>query len=225
MEASKAIADYDANAALLADKWRALDPLQVHAPVLHLMPVTPSHIVDIGAGAGGDAGWYASLGHTVLAVEPADGLRRAGMADHCGPNIEWLDDSLPDLVRVTARGETFDLVTLTAVWAHLDHAQRARAIPNIAALMHDGARLIMSIRKGWTPPERPTWEAHPEETIRLAEAEGLAPIFHTTTASIQARNRANGVTWIWLAFEKRPGEEFALSAAKVSHPWRSNERD
>ncbi len=222
---SKAIADYDANAALLADKWRALDPLQVHAPVLHLMPVTPSHIVDIGAGAGGDAGWYASLGHTVLSVEPADGLRRAGMADHCGPNIEWLDDSLPDLVRVTARGETVDLVTLTAVWAHLDHAQRARAIPNIAALMHDGARLIMSIRKGWTPPERPTWEAHPEETIRLAEAEGLAPIFIRRLLPSRRATAPTASPGSGLHSKKRPGEEFALSAAKVSHPWRSNERD
>lgn len=199
---SPAIADYDAKAAWLAEKWRALDPFEVHAPVLHLLPQTSSRILDIGAGAGGDAGWYARLGHTVVAVEPADGLRRAGMADHSGPNIEWLDDSLPDLEGVMARGETFDLVTLTAVWAHLDHAQRARAIPNIAALMHDGARLIMSVRNGWTLPERPTWEARPEDTVRFAEAEGLQLIFQSTTESIQALNRANGVTWTWLAFER-----------------------
>jgi 2-polyprenyl-3-methyl-5-hydroxy-6-metoxy-1,4-benzoquinol methylase len=202
MKPSLAIADYDAKAAHLAKSWRGLDLLEVHAPVLHLMPERPSHILDIGAGAGGDAGWYAGVGHTVLAVEPADGLRLAGMADHSGPNIEWLDDSLPDLARVMARGETFDLVTLTAVWAHLDHEQRARAIPNIAALMHGGARLIMSVRSGWTPPERPTWEARPEDTIRHAEAEGLELIFRTTTESIQAINKANGVTWAWLAFER-----------------------
>ena len=203
MKPSPAIADYDAKAAHLALQWRSLDPLEVHAPVLHLMPETPSRILDIGAGAGGDAGWYASLGHTVLAVEPADGLRLAGMADHSGPGIEWLDDSLPDLAAVMARCETFDLVTLTAVWAHLDHDQRARAIPNIAALMRDGGRLIMSIRNGWTIPERPTWEARPEETIRHAEAERLELIFRTTTESIQPLNKANGVTWTWLAFEKR----------------------
>jgi SAM-dependent methyltransferase len=101
-----------------------------------------------------------------------------------------------------ARGETFDLVTLTAVWAHLDHRQRAIAIPNIAALMRHGGRLIMSVRDGWTPRERPTWDARPEETIRLAEAEGLKLVLQTTTDSIQALNRANGVTWTWLAFER-----------------------
>jgi 2-polyprenyl-3-methyl-5-hydroxy-6-metoxy-1,4-benzoquinol methylase len=199
---SPAIADYDAKAAVLVPSWRKLDFLEVHAPVLHLMPEKPSRILDIGAGAGGDAGWFASQGHTVLAVEPADGLRLAGMADHPGPNIEWLDDSLPDLAAVMARGEMFDLVTLTAVWAHLDHEQRAIAIRGIAALMRDGARLIMSVRSGWTLPERPTWEARPEETIRLAKAEGLDLIFRTTTESIQALNKSNGVTWTWLAFEK-----------------------
>ncbi|HEX5005750.1 MAG TPA: methyltransferase domain-containing protein [Hyphomonadaceae bacterium] len=203
MKPSPAIADYDAKAAMLVTAWRKLDLLQVHAPVLHLMPERPSRILDIGAGAGGDAGWYASLGHAVLAVEPADGLRLAGMSDHPGPNIEWLDDSLPDLVHVMARGETFDLVTLTAVWAHLDHGQRAIAIPNIAVLMRNGARLIMSVRNGWTLPERPTWEARPEDTIRLAEAAGLQLIFETTTESIQTLNKSNGVTWTWLAFEKR----------------------
>lgn len=203
MKPSPAIADYDAKATVLVPSWRKLDFLEVHAPVLHLLPETSSRILDIGAGAGGDAGWFAGQGHTVLAVEPADGLRLAGMAEHAGPNIQWLDDSLPDLAAVMSRGETFDLVTLTAVWAHLDHDQRARAIPNIAALMRDGGRLIMSVRNGWTIPERPTWEARPEETIHLAKAEGLDLIFQTTTESIQAINRSNGVTWTWLAFEKR----------------------
>jgi len=202
MKPSPAIADYDAKAVHLAKAWRTLDLLEVHAPVLHLMPEKPSRILDIGAGAGGDAGWYASLGHSVLAVEPADGLRLAGMADHSGPGVEWLDDSLPDLARVMARDETFDLVTLTAVWAHLTHEQRAVAIPNIAALMRRGGRLIMSVRNGWTLPERPTWEARPEETTRFAEAEGLESVFQTTTESIQAINKSSGVTWTWLVFDK-----------------------
>jgi hypothetical protein len=35
---------------------------------------------------------------------------------HPSPQIEWLDDSLPDLVGLTRRGENFDVVMLTAVW-------------------------------------------------------------------------------------------------------------
>jgi SAM-dependent methyltransferase len=199
---SPAIADYDAKAGFLVPRWRKLDPLEVHAPIHHLLPKQPSHIVDLGAGAGGDAGWFASQGHTVLAVEPADGLRAAGMSDFPDPGIEWIDDSLPDLARVMPRGETFDLAMITAVWAHLDHAQRAIAIPNIAMLLRPGGRLIMSIREGWTLPERPTWEARPEETISLAETAGLKLIFRSMNESIQQINRDHGVIWHRLAFEK-----------------------
>ena len=199
---SPAIADYDAKASFLVPRWRTLDPLEVHAPILHLLPKQPSRIIDLGAGAGGDAAWFASQGHSVLAVEPADGLRTAGMADFPHPNIEWVDDSLPDLARVMLRRETFDLAMITAVWAHLDHAQRATAIPNIAALLRPSGRLIMSIREGWTLPERPTWEAHPDETIRLAETAGLKLIFRATTASIQKINRDHGVLWHRLGFER-----------------------
>jgi 2-polyprenyl-3-methyl-5-hydroxy-6-metoxy-1,4-benzoquinol methylase len=177
---------------VLVPAWRKLDLREVHAPVLHLMPEQASRILDIGAGAGGDAGWYASMGHSVLAVEPADGLRLASMAEHSDPNVEWLDDSLPDLAGVMARDETFDLVTLTAVWAHLDHEQRAIAVPNIAALLRRGARVIMSVRNGSTIPERPTWDARPAETVRHAEAAGLQLIFETTTESIQTLNKSNG---------------------------------
>lgn len=197
-----AIASYDANAPRLAASWRLLDPLVVHAPVLHLLPAPPASILDIGAGAGGDAGWFASQGHHVVAVEPADGLRRAGMNDHPSPRIAWVDDSLPELASLAGRRDAFDLVMLTAVWAHLDHDQRARAMPNIARLMRRGGRLIMSIRHGWTPPDRPTWDARPDDTIRFAEAEGLALIFRASHDSVQALNRANGVSWTRLAFDK-----------------------
>jgi SAM-dependent methyltransferase len=200
--AGSAIASYDANAAALAKQWSTLDPLAVHEPVLHLLPTSAGRVLDLGAGAGGDANWFAGRGHRVLAVEPADGLRQAGMRDHPNPNIEWLDDSLPDLAQLMARRETFDLVMISAVWAHLDHEQRGRAMPNVAAQVAPGGRLIMSVRNGWTLPDRPTWEARPEETIRLAEAEGLKLIFNTTTESIQTLNRANGVTWTRLAFDR-----------------------
>ena len=36
----------------------------VHAAVLHLIPTAPSRILDIGAGTGRDAAWFASLGRT-----------------------------------------------------------------------------------------------------------------------------------------------------------------
>jgi len=58
---------------------------------------------------------------------------------HPSPMIEWLDDSLPDLAVMRARGEEFDVVMLTAVWMHLDKLQRRRAMPGTGQCRRDGA--------------------------------------------------------------------------------------
>jgi hypothetical protein len=74
------------------------------------------------------------MGHVAIAVEPTAELRKGAMKLHPSPQIEWLDDCLPDLPVVTGRGKTFDVVMLTAVWMHLDEQQRRRAVVCTAAL-------------------------------------------------------------------------------------------
>ena len=64
-----------------------------HRAVLHLIPAYPCRVLDIGAGTGADAAWFADKGHRVVAVEPTKELRLPGMALHPSPSIEWLDDS------------------------------------------------------------------------------------------------------------------------------------
>jgi SAM-dependent methyltransferase len=182
--------------------WFGINPAEVHAPVLHLIPAQPTRILDIGAGVGRDAAWFVDQGHSVLAVEPVDALRQAGMERYAQLPIDWLGDRLPDLAAVLARNETFGLVMISAVWAHLDRSERAHAMPNVAGLVANGGRLILSIRDGWTPENRPVFDAAPEETIELAEASGLRLVFQTTTESIQSLNRINGVRWHRLAFER-----------------------
>jgi SAM-dependent methyltransferase len=173
-----------------------------HAAVLHLMPAAPARILDIGAGSGKDAADFAALGHTVLAAEPTPVLLAGAIARHAHPAIAWLDDGLPDLARVRTRGEVFDLIVMSAVWMHLDAAQRERAMPNVAALMAEGGVVILSLRHGPVPPGRRMFEVSAEETIKLAQAEGLRPRLNQQRGSIQAANRLAGVTWTLLAFEK-----------------------
>jgi SAM-dependent methyltransferase len=172
------------------------------ADVLHLMPAAPARILDIGAGSGKDAFDFAALGHAVLAVEPTPVLLAGAIARHGHPAIAWLDDGLPDLAATRARDETFDLILLSAVWMHLDAGQRRRAMPNVAALMAEGGRLILSLRHGPVPPGRRMFEVSADETIGLARAEGLSVRLREERGSIQAANRLAGVTWTILAFEK-----------------------
>jgi SAM-dependent methyltransferase len=173
-----------------------------HRAVLHLMPTAPSRILDIGSGTGRDAAWFAAQGHRVVAVEPTDAMRIPAMALHPSPQIEWLNDSLPDLAQLLSRGERFDLVMLTAVWMHLDAQQRRQAMPNLAALARPGGAVIMMIRHGPVPAGRRMFEISPEETIELAQMHGLHPVLNLRTESSQESNRLAGISWTNLAFVK-----------------------
>ena len=140
------------------------------------------------------------MGHSVVAVEPTDELRMRAVALHPSPNIEWLSDSLPGLAAVSARGETFDLVMLTAVWMHLDDGQRRRAMPRVARLLAGSGTMIMSLRHGPVPPGRRMFDVSADETIALAQAEALKVAHNARGPSKFAWNK--GVSWTRLAFTK-----------------------
>ncbi|CAN5398996.1 hypothetical protein BH10PSE4_BH10PSE4_33980 [soil metagenome] len=173
-----------------------------HAAVLHLYPAAPARILDIGAGSGVDAAYFAALGHAVLAVEPTPVLLAGAIARHDHPAITWLNDGLPDLATVEARGALFDLILLSAVWMHLDEDERRRAMPKVAALLANGGVLSLSLRHGPVPPGRRMFAVSAAETIALARDEALQVAVHETRDSIQTANRRAGVTWTVLAFKR-----------------------
>jgi SAM-dependent methyltransferase len=197
---------YAEEAEELFERYESISAADSHRAVLHLIPTAPGLILDIGSGTGRDAAWFAAMGHRVVAVEPTDAFRLPAMALHPSPRIEWLDDGLPDLALLLARGERFDVVMLTAVWMHLDAQQRRRAMPNVASLVREGGAVILQIRHGPVPAGRRMFEVSPEETIELAQAQGLHPVLNLRTESSQDQNRVAGVTWTSLAFVKGKNE-------------------
>ena len=180
--------------------YEGIPAAEAHRAALHLIPTSPGRILDVGSGTGRDAAWFASMDHRVVAVEPTDAMRIPAKALHSSPQIEWLNDSLPDLALLRTRRERFDLVMLSAVWMHLDQQQRRQAMPNLAALVQHGGTVIMKIRHGPVPVGRRMFEVSPEETIELAEMQALLAVLNLRTESSQQANRAAGVTWINLAF-------------------------
>lgn len=191
---------YAEHAEELVERFEAVSFMEKHEAVVHLLPSAPSAVLDVGAGTGVDAAWFASQGHRVVAVEPTDSLRLAGIRLHRAHPIEWINDSLPHLACMCARGQKFDVVMLTAVWMHLDEQERRRAMPRIASLLAPGGVLVMSLRHGPAPRERRIFQMSDEQTVALASSCSLKTVLSLRTASAQAANRQAGVTWTRLAF-------------------------
>ena len=120
----------------VSDAWiergEAISSPSMFAPVIDLLPSEPVRAIDIGAGSGRDAAWLAGLGHRVVAVEPVDRLRKAGMSRHSAETIDWRSGSLPDLGAIAERN-AFDLVLVIGVWQHLEAPDQAQAMRRLGA--------------------------------------------------------------------------------------------
>ena len=195
-------AGYATEVDALFKRYESRDPAAIHAPWRRLFPDPPARVLDIGAGTGRDAAWFASLGYSVLAVEPTDALRQGAAKLHPDPEIEWLDDILPGLPHVMARGETYDLILMHAVWMHLTEDERRTGMANLAQLLTPGGRIAMSQRHGPVPQGRRMFDVSGAETIALAAPHGLVNLLHERAQSIQAENRTNQIEWTKLIFEK-----------------------
>lgn len=191
MSAVMGSSGYEDNAAVLANQYESITFEQVHRDVLHLFPTTPSRVLDIGAGSGRDAAALAKRGHDVTAVEPTPGLRRQGQLLHADMPIEWIDDALPDLVRLRDRGRVYDLVLLTAVWMHLDIDERSRAMSHLAPLIAPGGGVVLSLRHGPVPEGRRMFEVSAQETSELGSLHGLIEAFRGTRADTLGRPDVN----------------------------------
>ena len=191
---------YAEHAPELIERYESLSFAYKHEAVLHLIPSASAKAMDIGAGTGADAAWLAEHGHSVVAVEPTEAFRVHGFKHHPSPFIEWVNDSLPQLVRVAQRRHEFSLVMLTAVWMHLDEHERRVAMPVIASLLAPGGVLIMALRHGLVPTERIMFAVSAEETVALGEAQGLRCVLNVHAESKLAANREAGVTWSRVAF-------------------------
>ena len=188
---------YGETADALVRRYEGVAFTDVHRDILHLFPTAPSSVLDIGAGTGRDAAAFAALGHAVTAVEPTPELRSHGQRLHANAPIDWIDDSLPDLGRVHAHGKRYDLVMLTAVWMHLDAAQRERAMARVAALLRPNGLMALSLRHGPVPAGRRMFDVSAAETRDLAEHHGLLAIHDSEGPALQG---GAGVWWSRLAF-------------------------
>lgn len=198
MSSSLSTSGYGETAQALIGQYESISFEDVHGLVLHLFPRRPARVLDIGAGTGRDAAGLARRGHTVTAVEPTDALREWGQAHHSGA-IRWIDDMLPQLQRVRALAEQFDLILLTAVWMHLDADQQSEGMDRVAGLLVPGGRVSMTLRHGPVPEGRRMFEVSAQQTAALAARHGLQTLHRTEGPDMLGRPE---VTWTLLVLEK-----------------------
>ena len=196
-EVHDVVASYDVGAPALVPEYESLSFEEIHTPILDLLPECAGCILDVGAGTGRDAAWFAANGHNVVAVEPSAQLRAAGQKRHQSPDIRWINDTLPALEKVLRSKLTFDLIWVSAVWIHVPRSVRARAFRKLVSVMSPGASMMFSLRQGPPPLDRPMEPATAAEVEELARRHGLQTIRREWIPDAAGRTE---VSWevIWL---------------------------
>ncbi|MEO0937575.1 MAG: methyltransferase domain-containing protein [Pseudomonadota bacterium] len=170
--------------------WSALTPERVLGPVRDLIPDCGT-VLDVGAGTGHIASWLTARGCNVVAVEPVAELWQT-------PGLRRITDTLPKLATIEG---PFDMILLSGVWHHLDASARAVAWDRLAALLATEGQVLMSFRHGPSPENRPAFPIDLSKERAAALRSGLAVTASRSSGSIQATNKAAGVTWTWLALK------------------------
>lgn len=180
----------------LAAAYEALDAEPFRRTYADLLPPAAADrlALDVGAGSGRDAAWLADLGFEVVAAEPAAGLRDEAKRLRPTSPVRWIDDRLPALQSCHQLGLAFDVILLSAVWQHVPRGDRRRAFRKLTALLKPKGLLVIILRFGPSPPDRPMHEVSVGEIESLAREHGLA-VTRTTAPMADSAGRED-VSWI-----------------------------
>ncbi|GAC12815.1 class I SAM-dependent methyltransferase [Aliiglaciecola lipolytica] len=164
---------YSKRAESLSAQYDEVSFTDVHSDWLTHIP-EKGWALDVGSGSGRDAAFLANKGLSVVAVEPAEGMRTLARNNYPQPNIHWLDDTLPELQKVFALQIKFDLILLSAVWMHIAPTNRERAFRKLSSLLKPNGKLVISLRHGVCHDERVMCEVSASEQAQLANKFGLS---------------------------------------------------
>ncbi len=188
---------YENAATRLIPAYDSLSATDVLHPVLDHLPDTGASVLDVGAGTGTVARWLAKRGCDVTAIEPVDAFRNHAMRGDGAQSVRWLDACLPRL-NALPDGAGFDSILVIGVLHHLPPRDQHMAIRVLSKRLSPQGRMIVSLRHGPCPPDRPGYVIADDAIVDQAVNSGLQVHHRSRTDSIQPANQRAGVTWTWL---------------------------
>ncbi len=199
-------AGYEHAAHRLIPAYDGLSPTEVLRPVLDHVPDTGASVLDVGAGTGTLARWLAKRGCDVTTVEPVDAFRNHAMRGDGAQSVRWLDACLPRLSALPDNA-AFDSILVIGVLHHLPPRDQHLAIRVLSKRLRPQGRMILSLRHGPCPSDRPGYVISDDAIVDQAAGSGLQVHHRSRIDSIQPANQRAGVTWTWLVF----GAAFSVS--------------
>lgn len=191
---SDPIAYFDKNALETAARYESVTFEDVHSDLIEWLPKPGSKILDIGAGSGRDAYWLAKKGYYLTAVEPSKALRAEGIKLHSHPNLNWVDDALPDLHRVIESNIKFDLVLFSAVLMFLPPKIQKYSLSILPKLLKPRGRVALTIRFGPPEPQRGLYSTSENDLRKLvADIRGFQILSWNETKDTLGREN---VRWV-----------------------------
>jgi 2-polyprenyl-3-methyl-5-hydroxy-6-metoxy-1,4-benzoquinol methylase len=110
--------------------------------------------LDIGCGSGRDAHWLATQGFNVVAVDGVGEMIHNAMSSKAHDNIHYVHDAAPEMEKLRALNQKFDVILMNAFLFHLDRDERQVFYQHIVELAQPQAFLYMNVRHGPVPAGR-----------------------------------------------------------------------
>ena len=192
---SKTIETYNKEVDKFCKDYLATDTESVHKSWMQTYLPEPGVMLDVGAGCGRDALYFAQKGWQVVAMEPAEALRVRGRVLTQNNSVDWIDDLLPELKQTIALGLRYDCILLSAVWMHVPATQRERAFRKLANLLKPNGILVISLRHGPCHDERRMYDVSIDELQSLSKRFGLSMLMGANQKTQKDTLNRTEVTW------------------------------
>ena len=171
--------------------YESLKTEDVHSSWISSIDFDDKKVLDIGAGSGRDAAYFASKGaQLVVAVDSSYEMLSLAKQKHGDKNIVWVNEFLPNLNSLdTVKLGSFDFILCSAVLMFLDECDQIRSLKTILRLLKVGGTAIITIKS-----DKGNNDIFPLTPQFKKVASEVGASVETISGNIDLLNR-NGVTW------------------------------